>query len=200
MIKGCKTVEEYLERSGDWRPVLKALREIALAEGLEETVKWGAPCYTQGGRNVISLVAFRDYAGLWFHEAEALPDPAGVLQAAEGSKSVSMKQWRFADAGVVEAADVAGYLRRAAALVARPRKKQAAKRSRGPAEVPPELAAVLDGAKGARAAFEALTPGRQREYAAHVADAKREATRARRAEGCLEGILAGRGLHDRYRS
>ena len=47
-----------------------------------------------------------------------------------------------------------------------------------------------------KAAFEALTPGRQRAYLLHFAGAKQSKTRAARVETCAPHILAGKGLDD----
>ena len=62
-----------------------------------------------------------------------------------------------------------------------------------------ELQRLLKANKAAGAAFAKLTPGKQREYAQHIADAKREATRASRIEKILPMISKGIGLNDRYR-
>ena len=51
--------------------------------------------------------------------------------------------------------------------------------------VPPELAAALEGDPQARTRFEALSPTHRREYAAWVAEAKREETKARRVADTL---------------
>ena len=48
-----------------------------------------------------------------------------------------------------------------------------------------------------KAAFEALTPGRRREYNLHLSAAKQAATRAARIEKVAPQILAGQGLRDR---
>ncbi|MEZ5141898.1 MAG: YdeI/OmpD-associated family protein [Acidimicrobiales bacterium] len=54
----------------------------------------------------------------------------------------------------------------------------------------------LDRDPAFRAAFEALTPGRRREYNLYVADAKRATTRVARVERCAPKILEGKGLRD----
>ena len=60
---------------------------------------------------------------------------------------------------------------------------------------PPELAEALAQNIALNRAFESLTPGKQREFIA----AKRPATRLARLEKASALILAGSGLHDRYR-
>ena len=69
-----------------------------------------------------------------------------------------------------------------------------------PVVVPPELKAVLTKRKKTAKAFDALTPGKQREYAEHIAEAKRDATKQSRLEKIVPMIEAGVGLHDKYRN
>lgn len=60
-----------------------------------------------------------------------------------------------------------------------------------PIEVPPALAAALDGETGLRASFEKLSPSRRRELATWVAEAKRDDTRARRVAQTLDRLREG---------
>jgi uncharacterized protein YdeI (YjbR/CyaY-like superfamily) len=62
---------------------------------------------------------------------------------------------------------------------------------------PDELVCAFDTDPDLRAAFEALTPERQRAYVVHFTGAKQSKTRARRIEKCVPKILEGRGLADR---
>lgn len=50
--------------------------------------------------------------------------------------------------------------------------------------------------KKLEAAFEALTPGRQRGYLLHFGAAKQSKTRVDRTAKCAEQTLAGKGLND----
>jgi Bacteriocin-protection, YdeI or OmpD-Associated/Domain of unknown function (DUF1905) len=58
-------------------------------------------------------------------------------------------------------------------------------------EVPAELAAALDAAPAARAAFDRLSHSHQREYVNWVIEAKREATRERRLARTVELLQEG---------
>ena len=55
-------------------------------------------------------------------------------------------------------------------------------------EVPDDLAAALDAAPGARAAFDALAPSRRKEWARSVAEAKQPETRERRIAKAVEAV------------
>ena len=57
-------------------------------------------------------------------------------------------------------------------------------------EIPAELLAVLASDPAAKAAFDALAPSHRREYAEHVAEAKRPGTRERRAAQAIERLRA----------
>ena len=58
-MKRYKTVNEYIECSDHWKEELVQLRKILLSTKLEETVKWGMPCYTLNGKMVVGLGAFQ---------------------------------------------------------------------------------------------------------------------------------------------
>ena len=68
---------------------------------------------------------------------------------------------------------------------------------------PPELLLVaearsrLDNDPALKAAFETLTPGRQREYNLYFSGAKQVKTRAARVEKYAQKILDGKGFRDR---
>ncbi|MCB9882756.1 MAG: YdeI/OmpD-associated family protein [Planctomycetes bacterium] len=192
-----KSVDEYLSQNEDWRPVLEKLRKILASTELEESIKWGAPCYGFGTKNVIGLAAFQRHVSLWFHQGVFLADPDGVLQAAQ-DKTKAMRQWRFHAPKDVVVKRVRDYVDRA---IENQRAGKELAPSRGEeVEVPSELAAALAKRKAAQKAFSAMTPGKQREYAEHVASAKREATKLARVEKILPMIEQGVGLHDKYRN
>ena len=62
-----------------WKLELSLLREILLSCGLTEEVKWGQPCYTDNGRNIVILGPFKNYAALNFFNGALIPDPHGHL-------------------------------------------------------------------------------------------------------------------------
>jgi uncharacterized protein YdeI (YjbR/CyaY-like superfamily) len=55
----------------------------------------------------------------------------------------------------------------------------------------------LDENPGLKTAFEALTPGRQREYLLYFSGAKQAKTREARVKKYMQKILDGKGLNDR---
>jgi len=65
--------------------------------------------------------------------------------------------------------------------------------------LPAELQTAFKQDKNAKACFEKLTPGKQREYLEYITEAKGEETRKRRVAKSIPIILEGRGLNDKYK-
>lgn len=65
-------------------------------------------------------------------------------------------------------------------------------------DVPEEFKILLDRDPALKAAFEALTPGRQKSYLLHFSQPKQSKTKISRIEKCIPKILDGIGLNDRY--
>ena len=191
------TVDEVLENARHFRAEQKTLRGVLQQSRLEETVKWGSPCYTYRGKNVVGIGGFKTYFGLWFHQGALLEDKAGKLINAQERKTKALRQWRMTSRDDIDADLILRYVDEAIALV-EGNKEIKAERNRA-LDLPEELASGLRRTRGATVAFRKLTPGRQREYANYVAEAKRVATRQSRTEKILPMIIAGKGLNDRYR-
>ena len=50
-MQRAKSVDEYIKSHPEWTAALKKMRKILKSTELEETVKWGGPCYSVGGLN-----------------------------------------------------------------------------------------------------------------------------------------------------
>lgn len=179
-----------------WKPVLMALRELVLASGLKEEVKWGSPCYTLAGKNVVMVSAFKEHCALLFFKGAALVDETGVLES-PGPSSRFARCVKFASLEQVKARlGVTRALVDQAIVLERSGKKIVPDKSASES-VPPELARRLATDPTLARAFAALTPGRRRSHILHVAGAKQSDTRERRIDRCTPNILAGRGMNER---
>lgn len=192
-----KSVDAYLDSAVHWQLELKALRRVLLSTGLSEAVKWGGPCYTFNGRNIVGIGAFKSYFGLWFFQGALLKDASKVLINAQEGRTRAMRQWRMTSAGEINPELIKKYVREAMALAGSGVEIHM-DRSR-PIVVPAELKAALGKNKAVGTAFGKLRPGLQREYADYVSDAKRADTKQRRIEKIIPMIAAGAGLNDKYR-
>lgn len=178
-----------------WSDGVLALRALCLGAGLEETVRWGHPCYRHAGRNLALIGAFRGDFRLTFMNAALLADPEGVLEPA-GPQSSQPVLMRFSAPEDVtsKAAIIRAYLAEAKGHAEAGRKPE----KRAPeVQMPQELIDVLDSDSALADAFAALTPGRQRSYAINLNGAKAPATRIARIAKFRDKILAGKGALER---
>jgi uncharacterized protein YdeI (YjbR/CyaY-like superfamily) len=189
--------EAFLRAAEPWQDELEQLRRIVLECGLTEEVKWGAPCFTADGGNVVILGVLNDLCCLSFFKGVLLTDPEGILLA-PGENSRSGRLIPFTEvAQILEMEPVLkAYVREAAELERAGAKVDFAK-DREDLSVPAELQARFDEDPAFRAAFEALTPGRRRGWILHFSGAKQSATRASRIAKAAPRILDGKGMHDR---
>ncbi|MCV9389421.1 YdeI/OmpD-associated family protein [Reichenbachiella ulvae] len=190
-----KTVDEYIIRNKQWQEELIYLRGLLATSELQETIKWGFPVYTLDNKNVVGLGAFKSYFGLWFFQGVFLKDVKNRLVTADGSAQ-GMRQWRFNSFDEIEEDLVLAYIQEAidnqkAGKMIKPQKKEIV--------MPEELQAALDEDAILYEAFEAFSHSKKREFAEHILNAKRVETKKARLEKMKPLILAGVGLHDRYR-
>lgn len=186
-------VDAYIGRSIRWPAEITRLRPILLDCGLTEELKWSKPCYSHAGRNIVIVQEMNDFLALMFFKGALLSDPAGVLEE-QGPNSRSARRIRFTSGEQV--AGLAGVIR---ALVHEAIEVEERGLRVAPAGSPvpvDELRHRLDADPTLKAAFESLTPGRQREYTLYFAGAKQPSTRAARVERHVQKILQGRGLRD----
>ena len=187
-------VDAYIRRSDQWPGEMTALRPILLGRGLTEEIKWRKPCYSHEGGNIAILQEMKEFLALMFFKGALLKDPAGVLED-QGPNSRSARRIRFTSVeDVARLADtVEAYMDEAIAV-------EEAGLKVDPAPEPvlvAELQSRLDQDPALKAAFEALTPGRQREYNLYFSGAKQAGTRSGRVERYAGKILDGRGFRDR---
>jgi len=112
-MKRAKSVDEFIAAADHWQSKLVRLREILQKTTLTEEVKWGAPCYTWNGKNVVGIAGFKSYFGLWFHQGALLNDDAGVLINAQEGKTKALRPWRMTSAQDIRPAVIKRYVKEA---------------------------------------------------------------------------------------
>jgi uncharacterized protein YdeI (YjbR/CyaY-like superfamily) len=178
-----------------WSAEFAALRQLCLASGLNEELKWGQACYDLEGRNVVLIHGFKDYCALLFMKGALLKDPKGIL--IQQTKNVQAgRQIRFTSLAEINKrkAAIRAYIAEAIAVEKSGAKVQL--KSAEQFDVPQEFQKRLDDDPKLAAAFHALTPGRRKGYLLHFAAAKQSATRLARVAKHAPRILQGLGLDD----
>lgn len=189
-------VDEYIEKAQPFaRPILVQVREVvhSACPDVEETIKWRMPSFEWKGI-LAGMAAFKAHAvfGFWKHDlivgADAKAKEAmgsfGCLKSVKDlpSKSVLAKYVKTAmklnEAGVKVV-----------------RQKTRPKKALAPH---PEFAAALKKNAKATATLAGFPPGARAEYVEWIADAKQDATRARRIADAVLWLSQGKRRHWKY--
>jgi uncharacterized protein YdeI (YjbR/CyaY-like superfamily) len=192
MNKRNPEVDGYLRKAKRWQEEMEKLRRISLDCGLTEELKWGKPCYTFQKSNIVIIQGFKEFCALLFCKGALLNDPNGILkkfgwQAARRIPFTNVRE-------IVEMEPILKTYIREAIEAEKAGLKMTFKKN--PEPIPEELQNKLDAIPALKAAFAALTPGRQRGYILYFSGAKQSKTRESRVEKCMQQILNGKGLND----
>ena len=72
-------VDFFFNKASKWQAEYEQLRTIVLDCGLTEELKWGCPCYTFEGNNIVLIHGFKDYCALLFMKGALMKDAKGIL-------------------------------------------------------------------------------------------------------------------------
>lgn len=188
-------VDWFFEKETPWQNEYQKLREIVLACELTEELKWGVPCYTFKEANVVLIHGFKNYCALLFHKGVLLNDADHILiQQTEHVQAARQIRFSSLQEIIALASTLKTYIYEAIE-VERAGLKVAFKEVKA-FPIPEEFQQKTNTNSSLKAAFEALTPGRQRAYLLYFSQAKHAKTREARVEKYIPKILSGKGLHD----
>ncbi len=185
----------YFEKENSWQQEILLLREIISECHLTEDLKWGCPCYTHEGDNIVLIHVFKEYCALLFFKGVLLKDPKNLL-IQQTQNVQAARQMRFTNSDEIKKQEKAikKFILQAVELEEKGVKVEMKKTKEY--NVPDELTAIFKKNAAFKKAFETLTPGRQRGYLLHFSQAKQSPTRFSRIEKAIPNILEGRGLTD----
>ncbi|MBP1903746.1 uncharacterized protein YdeI (YjbR/CyaY-like superfamily) [Paenibacillus turicensis] len=188
-------VDAFMSRESKWREEFEQLRRMMLTLELTEELKWGVPCYTVNGKNVVLIHGFKEYCGIFFVKGALLKDDEGVLiQQTENVQAARQIRFTKVEQVISLESTIKRYVQEAienekAGLAVVLKEVQ-------DIPVPEEFKQVLDQNPELKTAFAALTPGRQKAYNRYFTEPKQVKTRLARIEKYTNSILNGKGLND----
>ncbi|BFT76125.1 YdeI/OmpD-associated family protein [Paenibacillus sp. P36] len=195
MTKTNPKVDEFISKAKTWKEEYIELRRIVLDCQLTEEYKWMHPCYTIQDKNVVLIHGFKDYCALLFHKGVLLKDAQGILiQQTENVQAG--RQIRFTHVREILAMEpiLKAYINEA--IEVENAGLEVSFKKHTEFTVAEEFQMKLDENPALKTAFEALTPGRQRNYLLHFSEPKQSKTRESRVEKNVPKILEGKGLND----
>jgi len=191
-------IQKYISEHKKFEEVLSELRRILHKHPFEETVKWGIPTYVYQKKNLVGIGGFKNHVGLWFFQGALLEDKQQLLHNAQEGKTKGMRQIHFKSVNQINESILDQYLQE---TIENQEAGRFVKINSASKEVilPEELKKKLAEDENLNICFQGLTPGRQREYASYISEAKREKTKADRLSKIMPMIKERKGLNDKYK-
>lgn len=189
-------VDAYIAKSAEFaQPILTHLRAVAHAANtdIEETIKWGMPTFTLGGKIVCNMAAFTQHCAFNLWRGRRVVDAAETDAMGQFGRITKARDLPTKKVLV-------GYLKQLIRLQSETPATPARKRaSRAESEAPACLATALKKNLKARATFEKFAPGQRREYIEWINEAKRDDTRDKRLSTTLEWLAEGKTRNWKYK-
>lgn len=154
----------------NWRVELETLRQIVLACGLTEEVKWGVPCYTCEQKNILLISALKNYCCLSFFKGSLLKDTHNILlKQGENSQVARIIKFNNPTQIIEQQAIIKEYIIEAAALE---KSGEKVVLKENPEPIPNEFLEKFNEYHELKQAFLGLTSGRQRGYIIYFSQPK----------------------------
>jgi len=162
---------------------------------LTEELKWGKPCYAFGKSNIVLIQGFIEYIALLFFKGALLKDANGILNRL-GENTQAGRQIRFTNVQQIIEKEpiVKAYILEA--IEAEKAGLKVTLKKNSELIFLQEFQSKLNEIPALKAAFDALTPGRQKGYYLYFSEPKQAKTRESRVEKSMQQILNGKGLND----
>jgi uncharacterized protein YdeI (YjbR/CyaY-like superfamily) len=169
-------VDAYINGLKNWKEEVQHLRAILLTTELEEDFKWGRPCYTFNGKNLVGLTPLKDHCALNIFNGAYLTDPNELLiLPSEHTQSGRWMKFTTISDIKKKTPAIKAFMKEAISL---------------------ELSGPIKEKAKLKKAFNALTPGRQRAYLIYFTGSKNAQTIINRIEKFTPKILCGKGFND----
>jgi uncharacterized protein YdeI (YjbR/CyaY-like superfamily) len=160
---------------------------------VEETIKWGAPAFTLNGKIVLIMASFKAHAALNFWRGQELRGNSANADAMGQFGKLKSLDDLPPDAELDRLISEAAELARSA-----PAPRKAKHEPRPAPQMHPDFAAALTKAPKAKAALDGFAPSARRDYLEWIAEAKQDATRAKRIDTAIEWLGEGKKRHWKY--
>ena len=189
-------IDSYIAKAAPFaQPILEHVRARihAVVPEAEETLKWGAPTFTIGGKILLIMAAFKAHAALNFWRGQEIGDGNPKVGAMGQFGRLTLIDDLPADTKfdmlIREAAELVK-------IVPAPRKTK--HQPKPPPEPHPEFAAALEKAPKAKAILDNFPPSCRREYMEWIAEARRDGTRSKRITTAIEWLSEGKRRNWKY--
>ena len=194
-------VDDYITNAGEFaRPILIKARKAFLkaSTGIEETIKWGTPCWEQSGL-LAGVGAFKAHVRLSLFKGNLMEDPHNLFDQAGGGALGSI-QWTDVQSMPTQAILIS-YIKQAIKINESGMKdpsRKGGRRDKSDLKIPAEFLEAVQANAAAWKTFDSFSYTHQREYVEWFSEAKRDSTRERRLATTIEWLSEGKSKNWKY--
>jgi len=192
-------VDAYIAKKADFAQVILIhLRSLvhATCPNAEEAIKWSMPFFTYRGQNLCNMAGFKAHVAFGFWHDKVAGDAMEV-----GGEGAMGQMGRIASlSDLPPDAEIAALIRKGMALIDAGEKPRQDVKPRADQPIAPEFQAAIDANPTAAAVWASFTPGKIRDYAEWINDAKRAETRDKRIAQAVAWIAEGKDRNWKYKN
>lgn len=201
MEKNSKVDEYILNAAVFAQPILSKMRSIIeeAEPHIEETIKWGFPCFTYRNKIICSVSAYKNHCVFRFWQGSSLEDSDGILakvgETEMGELSKIKKIEDLPDSEVI-----VKYIREAIELSQKgSSKKPMSKEKKLTVDLKSvDLPEIFSSFPIQAEKFDSLSPSHRKEYISWIFEAKTEETKLKRIKTMMEWLLEGKSRNWKY--
>jgi len=194
-------VDAYILNAAPFaQPILNELRAtLEIAEPkLEETIKWGFPCFTFQSKLICSFSAYKNHCVFRFWQGSNLEDAAGILAKVGETEMGELSKIKNLE-DLPNSEILINYIREAIDLSKKKSTKTIASEKKITIDLKSaDLPEIFSSFPKQAEKFDAFPPSLRKEYLSWITEAKTDATRIKRIETMMEWILDGKSRNWKY--
>jgi len=194
-------VDAYILNTAPFaQPILNELRatlETAEPE-LEETIKWGFPCFTFQSKLICSFSAYKNHCVFRFWQGSNLKDSAGILTKVGETEMGELSKIKNLE-DLPNSEILINYIREAIELSKKKSTKTIVSEKKITIDLKSyDLQEIFSSFPKQAEKFDTFSPSHRKEYISWINEAKTEDTKLKRIKTMMEWLLEGKSRNWKY--
>ena len=201
-MKKNQKVDDYILKSASFsQPILYKMRAIIeeAETHIEETIKWGFPCFTFQNKIICSFSAYKNHCVFRFWQGASLEDSDGILAKVGETEMGELSKIKNLE-DLPKSEVLIKYIRAAIELSQKgSAKKPLTKEKKLTIDLKSyDLPDIFNSFPKQAEKFDSFSPSHRKEYISWIFEAKTEETKLKRIKTMMEWLLEGKSRNWKY--
>jgi uncharacterized protein YdeI (YjbR/CyaY-like superfamily) len=201
-MKKNQKVDDYILKSASFsQPILYKMRAIIeeAETHIEETIKWGFPCFTFQNKIICSFSAYKNHCVFRFWQGASLEDSEGILSKVGETEMGELSKIKNLE-DLPKSEVLIKYIRAAIELSQKgSAKKPLTKEKKLTIDLKSyDLPDIFNSFPKQAEKFDSFSPSHRKEYISWIIEAKTEETKLKRIKTMMEWLLEGKSRNWKY--